>query len=150
MLTSWLAHRDTFLFEIMLAVFWQYARFYIIIYSAALKGISSELIEAAEIDGANRLQIALKIKIPLISGTIKTPIVLAIVGSLKYFDLIWVMTTGGPNGASEVIASYMYKEAFGNYNMGYGRAIGFALLVMALIVTVIIQKITRQNAELDY
>src|SRR5690625_8017594 len=106
MLTSWLAHRDTFLFEIMLAVFWQYARFYIIIYSVALKGISSELIEAAEIDGANRLQIALKIKIPLISGTIKTTIVLAIVDSLKYFDLIWEMTTGGRNGASEVIASY--------------------------------------------
>lgn len=147
---AWLAQRETVIFAIMMAVIWQYAGFYIIIYSAALKGISSELIEAAEIDGANRLQIALKIKIPLISGTIKTTIVLAIVGSLKYFDLIWVMTTGGPNGASEVIASYMYKEAFGNYNMGYGSAIGFALLVMALIVTVIIQKITRQNAELDY
>src|SRR5690625_541236 len=148
--TTLFRSRETVLFAIMMAVIWQYAGFYIIIYSAALKGISSELIEAAEIDGANRLQIALKIKIPLISGTIKTTIVLAIVGSLKYFDLIWVMTTGGPNGASEVIASYMYKEAFGNYNMGYGSAIGFALLVMALIVTVIIQKITRQNAELDY
>src|SRR5690625_7838551 len=64
---AWLAQRETVLFAIMMAVIWQYAGFYIIIYSAALKGISSELIEAAEIDGANRLQIALKIKIPLIS-----------------------------------------------------------------------------------
>ncbi|BAM48036.1 carbohydrate ABC transporter permease [Amphibacillus xylanus] len=147
---AWLATRDTVLIAIIFAVIWQYAGFYIIIYSSALKGIPNELIEAARIDGANPIQIALKIKVPLISGVIKTTLILAIVGSLKYFDLIWVMTGGGPNGASEVIASYMYKEAFRNYNAGYGSAIGFALLVLALFITVIVQQLTKSAEDYEY
>ncbi|SDC37823.1 carbohydrate ABC transporter membrane protein 1, CUT1 family [Pelagirhabdus alkalitolerans] len=142
---AWLAERDTVLFAIFVAIVWQFAGFYIIIYTAALKGISEELVEAAEIDGASPLQIATRIKVPLISGVIKTTVVLAIVGSLKYFDLIWVMTGGGPNGASEVLASYMYKEAFNRNNFGYGSAIGFALLILALLTTVVIQKITKSK-----
>ena len=145
---AWLAQRSTVLIAIIIAVIWQYAGFYIIIYSSALKGISTELIEAAQIDGANPIQIAMKVKVPLISGVIKTTIVLSLVGSLKYFDLIWVMTGGGPNGASEVIASYMYKEAFSNYNAGYGSAIGFALLILSFIVTIIVQQVT--NTKNDY
>ncbi len=148
---AWLAERSTVLVAIFIAIVWQYAGFYIIIYSAALKGIPASLIEAAEIDGATPLQIAYKIKVPLISGVIKTTIVLAIVGSLKYFDLIYVMTGGGPNGASEVIASYMYKQAFGINNFGYGSAIGFALLVLALATTFVIQKLTAsKNDNIQY
>lgn len=148
---AWLAERSTVLIAIFIAIVWQYAGFYIIIYSAALKGIPASLIEAAEIDGATPLQIAYKIKVPLISGVIKTTIVLAIVGSLKYFDLIYVMTGGGPNGASEVIASYMYKQAFGINNFGYGSAIGFALLVLALATTFVIQKLTAsKNDNIQY
>lgn len=147
---AWLAQRSTVLIAIIIAVIWQYAGFYIIIYSSALKGIPTELVEAAQIDGANPIQIAMKVKVPLISGVIKTTIVLSLVGSLKYFDLIWVMTGGGPNGASEVIASYMYKEAFSNYNAGYGSAIGFALLILSFIVTVIIQKVTNTTSDFEY
>ncbi len=147
---AWLADRSTVLIAIFIAIIWQYAGFYIIIYSAALKGIPYSLIEAARIDGATPFQIAYKIKIPLITGVIKVTIILAIVGSLKYFDLIYVMTGGGPNGASEVIASYMYKEAFGRYNFGYGSAIGFALLVLALLTTWLIQKLTASKDELQY
>lgn len=148
---AWLAQRETVLIAIFIAIVWQYAGFYIIIYSAALKGIPASLIEAAEIDGATPLQIAYKIKVPLISGVIKTTIVLAIVGSLKYFDLIYVMTGGGPNGASEVIASYMYKQAFGIKNFGYGSAVGFALLILALATTFVIQKLTAsKNDNIQY
>ncbi|PXW93000.1 carbohydrate ABC transporter membrane protein 1 (CUT1 family) [Streptohalobacillus salinus] len=144
---AWLAQRETVLVAIFIAIIWQYAGFYIIIYSAALKGIPASLVEAAEIDGATPIQIAYKIKVPLISGVIKTTIVLAIVGSLKYFDLIYVMTGGGPNGASEVIASYMYNQAFGIKNFGYGSAIGFALLILALITTWGIQKLTASKND---
>ena len=147
---AWLADPDFVLYSIFVAIIWQYAGFYIIIYSAALKGIPQSLVEAAKIDGATPIQIAYKIKVPLISGTIKTTIVLAIVGSLKYFDLIYVMTGGGPNGASEVIASYMYKEAFSSRNFGYGSAIGFSLLILALITTLIITKLTSSKDEIQY
>ncbi|UOQ50077.1 sugar ABC transporter permease [Gracilibacillus caseinilyticus] len=147
---SWLADTNLVLYAIFVAILWQYAGFYIIIYYAALKGIPESLVEAAKIDGANPIQIAYKIKVPLISGVIKVTVVLAIVGSLKYFDLIYVMTGGGPNGASEVIASYMYKKAFDTFDFGYGSAIAFFLLIITLIVTWLTRKLTATEDEVQY
>ncbi|KAB8137646.1 sugar ABC transporter permease [Gracilibacillus oryzae] len=147
---AWLADPNYVLYAIFVAILWQYAGFYIIIYYAALKGIPETLIEAARIDGANPVQIAYKIKVPLIAGVIKVTIVLAIVGSLKYFDLIYVMTGGGPNGASEVIASYMYQEAFGSYNFGYGSAVAFFLLLITLVITWLTRKLTASGDEVQY
>ncbi|QGH36512.1 ABC transporter permease subunit [Gracilibacillus salitolerans] len=147
---AWLADTNLVLYAIFVAILWQYAGFYIIIYYAALKGIPESLVEAAKIDGANPVQIAYKIKVPLISGVIKVTVVLAIVGSLKYFDLIYVMTGGGPNGASEVIASYMYKKAFDTFDFGYGSAIAFFLLLITLVVTWITRKLTASEDEIQY
>ncbi len=144
---DWLAEPQIVLYAIFVPILWQYAGFYILIYYAALKNIPNELIEAARIDGASPLQIALKVKLPLISGIIKVTIVLAIVGSLKYFDLIYVMTGGGPNGHSEVMASYMYKEAFSSHNFGYGSAVAFFLLIITLITTYIIRKLTASKED---
>ncbi|MFP5114021.1 carbohydrate ABC transporter permease [Bacillaceae bacterium C204] len=145
----WLADSKIVLFALFLPIVWQYAGFYIIIFYAALKNVPEELIEAAKIDGASPIQIAYKIKIPLISGVIKVMVILAIVGSLKYFDLIFVLTGGGPNHASEVMASYMYTEAFSKYNFGYGSAIGFGLLVMCVVMTWLIQKLLSSK-EVDF
>ncbi|MGP4039399.1 carbohydrate ABC transporter permease [Gracilibacillus sp. D59] len=147
---AWLADTNLVLYAIFVAILWQYAGFYIIIYYAALKGIPESLVEAAKIDGATPVQIAYKIKVPLISGVIKVTVVLAIVGSLKYFDLIYVMTGGGPNGASEVIASYMYKKAFDTFEFGYGSAVAFFLLLITLIVTWITRKLTASEDEIQY
>jgi raffinose/stachyose/melibiose transport system permease protein len=146
----WLADPNIVLYALFLPIVWQYAGFYIIIFYAALKNVPEELVEAAKIDGATPIQIAYKIKIPLISGVIKVMVILAIVGSLKYFDLIFVLTGGGPNGASEVMASYMYKEAFSKYNFGYGSAIGFGLLVICLVLTWVIQKLLTSKNEVEY
>ncbi|MBT2644646.1 sugar ABC transporter permease [Bacillus sp. ISL-41] len=146
----WLADPEIALYAIFIPVIWQYAGFYILIYYAALKNVPDEIIEAAKIDGASSLQIAYKIKLPLISGIFKVTIMLAVVGSLKYFDLIYVMTGGGPNGASEVMASYMYKEAFKLNNFGYGSAIGFGLLVIALFMTWLISKLTKSKDDVQF
>ncbi|MGI8384891.1 carbohydrate ABC transporter permease [Robertmurraya sp. P23] len=146
----WLADSNIVLYALFIPIVWQYAGFYIIIFYAALKNVPEELIEAAKIDGANPIQIAYKIKIPLITGVIKVMVILAIVGSLKYFDLIFVLTGGGPNGASEVMASYMYTEAFSKYNFGYGSAIGFGLLVICLIMTWLIQKLLSSKEDVQF
>lgn len=146
----WLADANIVLYALFFPIVWQYAGFYIIIFYAALKNVPEELIEAAKIDGANPIQIAYKIKIPLITGVIKVMVILAIVGSLKYFDLIFVLTGGGPNGASEVMASYMYTEAFSKYNFGYGSAIGFGLLVICLIMTWLIQKLLTSKEDVQF
>jgi raffinose/stachyose/melibiose transport system permease protein len=145
----WLADSKIVLFALFIPIVWQYAGFYIIIFYAALKNVPEELIEAAKIDGATPIQIAYKIKVPLIAGVIKVMVILAIVGSLKYFDLIFVLTGGGPNGASEVMASYMYTEAFSKYNFGYGSAIGFGLLIICLVATWLIQKLLSSK-DVDY
>ncbi len=146
----WLTDPEIALYAIFIPVIWQYAGFYILIYYAALKNVPDEVIEAAKIDGASSFQIAYKIKLPLISGVFKVTIMLAVVGSLKYFDLIYVMTGGGPNGASEVMASYMYKEAFKLNNFGYGSAIGFGLLVIALFMTWLISKLTKSKDDVQF
>lgn len=145
---AWLADANLALYAIIIPIIWQYAGFYILIYYAALKNIPESLVEAARIDGASPLQIALKIKLPLIMNVIKVTIVLAVVGSLKYFDLIYVMTGGGPNGASEVMASYMYQKAFKGFDFGYASAIGFFLLVICLVVTYIIRRYTAANKDI--
>jgi raffinose/stachyose/melibiose transport system permease protein len=147
---AWLGDTSIVLYSIFVPILWQYAGFYILIYYAALKNIPESLIEAARIDGASAWQIAFRIKAPLIKGVFSVTVVLAIVGSLKYFDLIWVMTGGGPSGASEVMASYMYKTAFNSYNYGYGSAIGFLLLVISIIVTYITRKLTNKGEDIQY
>jgi raffinose/stachyose/melibiose transport system permease protein len=145
---AWLAEPQFALYAIIVPIIWQYAGFYILIYYAALKNIPESLIEAARIDGASPFQIAIKIKLPLIMNVIKVTIVLAVVGSLKYFDLIYVMTGGGPNGASEVMASYMYQKAFKGFDFGYASAIGFFLLVICLVVTYIIRRLTVSKNDM--
>lgn len=147
---AWLAEPSYVLPAIFVPILWQYAGFYILIYYAALKNIPSSLEEAARIDGASPLQIALRIKVPLIAEVFKVTIVLAVVGSLKYFDLIYVMTNGGPNGASEVMASYMYRIAFKGFNFGYASAIGFFLLLVCLMVTWLIRKWTAAKETIEY
>ena len=147
---EWLANPDIVLYAIILPIVWQYAGFYILIYYAALKGVPKEVEEAATIDGANPIQIAFKIKVPLITEVMKVTLVLAVVGSLKYFDLIYVMTNGGPNGASEVMASYMYKIAFKSFDFGYASAVSFFLLIICLVVTWLIRKLTDTKEQIQY
>lgn len=145
---AWLGDANLALYSIILPTIWQYAGFYILIYYAALKNVPESLIEAARIDGASPMQIAMKIKLPMIMNVVKVTIILAAVGSLKYFDLIYIMTGGGPSGASEVMASYMYGTAFNKFDFGYGSAIGFFLLVICLLVTLLIQRLTIANKDL--
>ncbi len=147
---EWLADPAIVLYALFVPILWQYAGFYILIYYAALKNIPASLIEAARIDGASSLQIAMRIKLPLIAEVIKVTIVLAVVGSLKYFDLIYVMTDGGPNGASEVMASYMYQKAFRGFDFGYASAIGFFLLLICLIITWAIRRLTSTKDSIQY
>lgn len=147
---NWLADPKIVLISLFIPIVWQYAGFYILIYYAALKNIPESLMEAARIDGANSWQIATRIKLPLITEVIKVTIVLSVVGSLKYFDLIYVMTDGGPNGASEVMASYMYHKAFRSFDFGYGSAVGFFLLLICLIATYLIRKATASKDTIQY
>ncbi|MBS4204322.1 carbohydrate ABC transporter permease [Lederbergia citrea] len=136
---AWLSDKNTAMIAILFVIVWNFAPFYMILFRAAIVGIPEELYEAAEIDGANPLLRFFHITLPLLMPTIVTSSILAIVGSLKAFDLFYVMTGGGPNHATELMGTYMYKQAFINFNMGYASSIAFVMFLIALIVTIIIQ-----------
>jgi raffinose/stachyose/melibiose transport system permease protein len=135
---AWLGDEDTAIWAVIATICWQYAPFYMVLFRAAIVGIPEELYEAAMIDGANSRQRFFKITLPLLMPTIVTSSILSIIGSLKYFDLIYVMTGGGPNNSTELMATYMYEETFTNFNMGYGSSISFSMFLIAFVITVII------------
>lgn len=136
---AWLSEKNIAIFSVLMVIVWQFSPFYMILFKAGIVGISEDMYEAAEIDGANYFQKFLKITLPLLAPTIVTSSILAIVGSLKSFDLFYIMTGGGPNHGTEILGTYMYKQAFINYNMGYGSTIAFTMFALALVVVVIIQ-----------
>jgi len=119
---------------------WQYVGQTMMLYMAQISGISDSLYEAAYIDGASATQSFWKITLPLLKPMVATTLSLNCIGSLKFFDLIFNMTQGGPGNRTEVLASFLYKQGFNYYKMGYASAVGVILLVMCLLVTLIINK----------
>jgi raffinose/stachyose/melibiose transport system permease protein len=144
---SWLGSEKVVMFAVMFVICWQYIPQYMILLRAGMTGIPEELYEAATIDGANKRQQFWSMTLPLLSGAIKTSSILSIVGSLKYFDLIWIMTGGGPNGYSELMATYMYKRAFNEDRMGFASAAAACMVIISFIVIVIFQSMTRAKEE---
>lgn len=135
-------------FALFGAQVWSGLGFAVVILSAALKAVPAELTEAARIDGANTLQIFFRITIPMIWPTITVVITLTMIGVVKIFDIVYTMTGGGPAGASEVLATRMYTEAFQNSNTGYGSAIAVVLLIAVLpIMAINIQRFRSEGAR---
>ncbi len=141
----WLGDPNLAFGAVIAVVGWQYIGFYMVIYYAALQNIPVELIEAATIDGANRWYVFSRIKLPLIWHVISFTMVYALVNSLKYFDLIYIMTDGGPNHSSEVMASYMMKQAFRFFDFGYASAIAVVLFVIGTTLAVLCNRIMKKD-----
>lgn len=117
---------------LIVIVIWLQAGFAMVLFSAALKGIPEELLEAGRIDGANEFQIFFRIMIPYIQGTIISVFTTIVIFTLKIFDVVWVMT-GGQFG-THVIATQFYRQSFTNSNSGYGSAIAIVLLIAVIPV----------------
>ncbi len=122
---------NLFLIVIMI---WLQAGYAMTLFSAAIKGIPGDLLEAARVDGASEVQVFFKITIPYIMGTIITVSTTVIIFTLKIFDVVWVMTGGQFN--SQVIATQFYREYFTNQNAGYGSAIAIVLLIAVIPVMI--------------
>jgi len=142
---SLLGNPDTVNWALIAVGIWASVGFATVILSAAIKGISSEVLEAARVDGANEPQIFWRIIVPMVSLPIAVVSVTLIVNVIKLFDLIYVMTAGGPGASSRVIAFSMYQEAFPQGQFGYGAAI--AIVMLLLLVPVMIFNIRRFRAE---
>ncbi len=142
---AFLGSPDTVNWAIIAVGVWGSVGFATVILSAALKGISTEVLEAARVDGASERSIFFKIIIPMVSLPISVVAVTLVVNVIKLFDLIFVMSRGGPGASSRVIAFSMYQEAFPTGRYGYGAAI--AIVMLLLLVPVLIFNVRRFNSE---
>jgi raffinose/stachyose/melibiose transport system permease protein len=138
---QWLANPKIVLISVFIPILWQYIGYHMLLMYASAKSISTDIYEAAKIDGAGELTIATRITIPLIKPILKVCVIFAVIGSFKSFDLIYVLTNGGPMHASEVPTTLMYTTIFSKYQYGYGSAVAIFIIVECLICTVLIQKL---------
>ena len=122
---------------------WQYVGQNMMLYMAQITGISRDIYEASYIDGASKTQSFRYITLPLIKPMMVTSLSLNCIGSLKFFDLVYNMTQGGPNHRTEVLATELYAEGFNYFKYGYASAISVVLLVMCLIVTLLVKKVIK-------
>ena len=130
----WLNNEKWVMLLVAIPLVWQWIGYYMVIILSAISAIDTEIFEVAELDGANAVQRAIYIVLPLIKNTLLVCMTLCIAGNMKAFDNIYVMTSGGPGTASMVMAMYGYNVSFRDSNLGYGSTISVGIFVMSLLV----------------
>ena len=143
---AWLSKPDSSLYSVIIAWSWQQTALSMVIYLAGLTSIPKNLLEASQIEGANIIQRTFFIVIPLLIPATIIVVALSMINSLKGFDILYIMTEGGPFHSSDTLAMHMYNESFRKYRMGYGSAIS---VVLFLIAVTIIGIYFRQLKKLD-
>jgi raffinose/stachyose/melibiose transport system permease protein len=131
---AWLGEEKTVLPAIIAVSQWQWVGYLTVLFIVAIRGIPRELYEAAEIDGASGWGKFQHVTVPGVSETTVLMTLITIFGAVKVFDIVWVMTAGGPNNASDVLGTYMYRSAFRDDRVGYASAIAVVMFVLSSIV----------------
>lgn len=141
---NWLGDPKWAMISVCITIVWQFVGLYLIIFLAALQNVPQELYEAAEIDGASGFKKTLYITLPMLRETIVVAVILCISGSLRTFDLIYVMTAGGPGHSTEVLAMYMFDQTFSSTRYGYGSTLSLFIFFFSLglvyLSTIILRK----------
>lgn len=147
---AWLSNQSLNIWIVSFVLVWQWAGYNLVIFYAGLQSIDLSLLEAAFIDGASLTRAILAIVLPLLKPIILLSAMLNFIGGFRIYDMIWVMTRGGPNHSSEVLTTYMYFQSFqskGPSDMGYASAIAVLLSVIVLIFAIIRIKLVTQQKE---
>jgi len=139
-----MTNKNLAMIPIVFVVLWMFTGNYLIIFLASLQNIDPDIIEAAQIEGATDGQILTKIIIPQLYGVLVLTSILAIAGSLKAFDLVFVMTGGGPAYYTNLLAIYMYNYSFVSYNYGVGSAISTVMVALSIVLVILIRLIRRK------
>lgn len=134
---QWLADPKWALICIIFVNIWQWTGYSMLMYYANMLNIPSDIYEAATIDGANKFQQFSRITFPLLRGTHFTLFIMGMLGSLKCFDLPYVLTKGGPNYATEFFSTYIYKKSFNLFKQGQASAIVVLMFIIAMVITLI-------------
>lgn len=144
---EWTSNPNISLYVTAFVEGYKYLGLYMVIFYAALIGVPDELGEAARIDGASLFQEYWHVRIPYIKPLIVANCLLVLNGSLRSFEFSYLLTHGGPGNASELMTTYMYKQAFTSMKYGYGSAVAIMIVIICLIVGVLFKKITGEEAE---
>ena len=128
-----MSDKNLVMWSIIVVAIWRQVGYVMILYLAGLQSIDPELIDASRVDGCTGFQSFRHIILPLLAPVTVIVIVISIIDSLRAFDLVSVMTRGGPYNSSSVLANFMYIEAFNNYKMGYGASIAVILFLISMV-----------------
>ncbi|MBT1003356.1 sugar ABC transporter permease [Paenarthrobacter sp. DKR-5] len=142
---DWLGNSDLVLFVVVFVIAWQFVPFHTLIYQGGVRQIPASFYEAAQIDGAGRVQQFLHITLPQLKYTIITSSTLMVVGSLAYFDLVFVLTGGGPGYTTRLLPLHMYLTGFKANDMGAASALGVILVVIGLGLALLLQRLGGRN-----
>ena len=146
---GWLSNKDLVMWSIIFVAIWRQVGYVMILYLAGLSGVDPTLLDASKVDGCNGWQTFRRVTLPLLSPITIIVVIVSVIDSLRAFDLVSVMTRGGPYNSSSVLAIFMYIESFHNYKMGYGAAI--AVILFLIMLTFIILYLTHVlQDELEY
>lgn len=144
----WLADTNVVLWTLLFVITWKYIGFAIILFLAGLQSIPDELSEAASIDGASWWQVQRKITVPLLGPTIRIWVFLSMIGALQLFDVVWIMTGGGPANSSATMATYMINVGFYRARFGYGSAIAIILFAISFVAAILYQRfVLRRDTD---
>lgn len=148
----WLGDPKTALPALILTDVWKWAGFNMVVCVAALYSIPREVIEAAELDHCGWFAKTIFVIIPLMRGTLLSLLILSFIGKMKVFDLVWVMTRGGPLWSTETVSTYVYKRAFtwNSFDLGYPSAIAVLWFIVVVSVTLLLTALLRQRGRLEY
>ena len=135
------------LITMMLPVMWQYVGFYFVIFLTGIANIPADIYESAMLDGIRPLQKAAYITIPMLRSVLTSSIVLVISGCFKVFDIIFMVTNGGPLDSSQLLSTYMYQKAFARGNGGYASSIAIVMIVLGVAVTSVLRKLLSGGEE---
>ncbi|MFY0758778.1 sugar ABC transporter permease [Metabacillus dongyingensis] len=144
---NWLGDPKLSMISVCITIIWQFVGLYFIIFLAALQNVPDEILEAAEIDGASGWKRTVFITLPMIWDTIILAVLLCISGSLRTFDLIYVMTNGGPAHSTEVMAIYMYEKTFSSMKYGYGSAVSLYIFIFSLLLIFLSRLLLLRKAK---
>lgn len=149
---AWLGESNTALAALMVTHAWKWAGFNMVVCLAALHALPSEVLEAAELDHCGWAAKLRHIIIPLMRPTLLNLYILAFIGKMKVFDLVWIMTQGGPMWSTETVSTYVYKRAFAwnTFDLGYPSAIAAVWFIIVLAAAALLHLAFRQREKLEY
>lgn len=142
---SWLGDKRYALLSVIIVNIFQWMGFSMITYYAGLMALPDDVYEAAQIDGAGFWRTTVSVTFPMLKGTTNVLLILGIVGSLKTFDIVKLLTAGGPGRSTTVLNTYLYEKAFKDFNAGGAAAIGVAILIIAMIMSFLQIKLGKED-----